>query len=230
MKLASVQTVSAVSTDDYLSKCNINGKKGIIGTYWNNRQQKGDAIATEQYTEPINLTTAGQHQFAKGVLLKGFSAIYNTRYNPKTTEDLTINISFTGNYILKIKGETILLINGYQIDKENHIWIGNDEDICSECLQELADKKNITYTAARHELKGQLTKQPIYKILLHGSYHILCVDHINKIVESIQGYLNSLQPEIPEEAIDEIKEDTPVPEEHQVKKRSKSKNETKNDA
>src|SRR5574344_469984 len=37
-------------------------------------------------------------------------------------------------YCIQIKGETILLINGYQIDKENHIWIGNDEDICSECL------------------------------------------------------------------------------------------------
>ena len=70
-------------TDDYLGRCSADGAKGIHASYWNNREQKGNPVAEAQYTDPINLTTAGQHQFAKGVLLKGFSAIYNTTYNAK---------------------------------------------------------------------------------------------------------------------------------------------------
>lgn len=94
-------------TDDYLGRCSADGAKGIHATYWNNREQKGNPVAEAQYTDPINLTTAGQHQFAKGVLLKGFSAIYNTTYNAKKTEDLMMKIRFTGNYILKINGDTV---------------------------------------------------------------------------------------------------------------------------
>jgi beta-glucosidase len=94
-------------TDDYLGRCSADGAKGIHASYWNNREQKGNPVAEAQYTDPINLTTAGQHQFAKGVLLKGFSAIYNTTYNAQKTEDLMIKIRFTGNYILKINGDTV---------------------------------------------------------------------------------------------------------------------------
>jgi beta-glucosidase len=93
--------------DNYLPKCNMNGKKGIYGVYWNNREQKGDAVTTSQYTEPLNLTTAGQHQFAKDVKLKGFSAVYETMYDASATEDLTFKVSYTGNYILKINDDTI---------------------------------------------------------------------------------------------------------------------------
>jgi len=155
-------------TDDYLSKCNINGKKGIIATYWNNRQQKGDAVATAQYTEPINLTTAGQHQFAKGVLLKGFSAIYDTRYSPKTTENLTINISFTGNYILKINGDTVRRNGSWRNVTSKipyHFEAGKQYDIQLTFVQEndFADaslrfsfgkEKDVDYANIVNKLKG----------------------------------------------------------------------------
>ena len=59
-------------TQSYLQQCSYQGRRGIAATHWNNREQTGDAIATAQYTEPISLTTAGQHEFAKGVLLKAF--------------------------------------------------------------------------------------------------------------------------------------------------------------
>jgi beta-glucosidase len=93
--------------ENYLPKCNIDGQKGLHAIYWNNREQKGDPVTTAQYTEPLNLTTAGQHQFAKDVKLKGFSAIYHTVFNASATEDLTIKISYLGDYILKINNETI---------------------------------------------------------------------------------------------------------------------------
>jgi beta-glucosidase len=34
------------------------------------------------------LTTAGQHEFASGVKLEDFSAIYETEFIPKVTEEL----------------------------------------------------------------------------------------------------------------------------------------------
>lgn len=94
-------------TENYIPKCTANGGKGLVATYWNNREQKGETVATDRYTEPINLTTAGQHQFSKGVLLKGFSAKYNMVYDAAATEDLTFVIKFTGRYILCVNGDTI---------------------------------------------------------------------------------------------------------------------------
>ena len=59
-------------TESLFGECSIDGKKGIKATYWNNRDFKGDIVATEQIINPIKLTTAGQHEFAPGVHLEGF--------------------------------------------------------------------------------------------------------------------------------------------------------------
>ena len=94
-------------TENYIPQCSYNGEKGIHGSYWNNREHEGDVVATAQYTEPISLTTAGQHQFAAGVKLKGFSAVYDMKYNSKNDEELIFRISYTGDFILKINGDTL---------------------------------------------------------------------------------------------------------------------------
>ena len=67
-------------TQSYFSKTSIDGKKGFKATYWNNRDMKGDIVATDQITNPLKITTAGDHEFATGVKLVGFSAKYETEF------------------------------------------------------------------------------------------------------------------------------------------------------
>jgi len=65
-------------TESYFSKCSIDGKKGFKATYWNSKDFTGAVVTTVQISDPIKLTTAGQHEFASGVRLEGFSAKYET--------------------------------------------------------------------------------------------------------------------------------------------------------
>ena len=67
-------------TKSLLEYCSFDGKAGMKATYWNNKLFKGDAVAQEQMTNPVQLTTAGQNQFSRGVNLKGFSGKYETVY------------------------------------------------------------------------------------------------------------------------------------------------------
>ena len=154
-------------TQSYLQQCSYQGRRGIAATYWNNREQTGDAIATAQYTEPISLTTAGQHEFAKGVLLKGFSAKYQTIYDAKTTEDLTLRIGFTGHYVLRINGDTIRQSESWRnvtTKVPYHFEAGKRYDIQITFVQrnDFADaafafafgkEKDVDYTAMARELK-----------------------------------------------------------------------------
>ena len=61
-----------------IGECSFDGKPGIKATYWNNRESKGDVVATEQLVHPLKLTTFGQHEFSTGVHLENFSAKYET--------------------------------------------------------------------------------------------------------------------------------------------------------
>ncbi|MCH4147618.1 MAG: glycoside hydrolase family 3 C-terminal domain-containing protein [Prevotella sp.] len=154
--------------ENYLPKCNIDGKKGLSALYWNNPEQKGDAITTSQYTEPLNLTTTGQHQFAKDVKLKGFSAIYHTIFDASKTEDLMFKVSYIGNYILKINDDTIRHNNSWShaISKiPYHVEAGKKYDIKLIFIQQndFADanlgfsfgkEKNVDYGDIVKRLKG----------------------------------------------------------------------------
>jgi beta-glucosidase len=94
-------------TDSYLSYCSFDGKPGIKATYWNNRKQEGDVVAVQQIANPIKLTVAGQHEFATGVKLEGFSGHYETVLTAPKTEEIVFKFGATGHFELFVDGKSI---------------------------------------------------------------------------------------------------------------------------
>ncbi len=89
-------------TQSYFGSCQFDGKKGFKATYWNTRDFSGDVVAVQQITEPVKMTTAGQHEFAPGVKLEGFSAKYETEFVASKDDELTFNYGATGYFELFI--------------------------------------------------------------------------------------------------------------------------------
>jgi beta-glucosidase len=94
-------------TESYFNKCSIDGKRGFKATYWNNKDLAGDPVTTVQITDPIKLTTAGQHEFAPGVRLEGFSAKYETEFEATQNEEIVFKGGATGHFELLVNGETV---------------------------------------------------------------------------------------------------------------------------
>ena len=90
-----------------IGACSINGKAGIKATYWNNRELNGEAVAVDQITNPIQLTTDGQHEFSTGVHLQDFSAKYETVYKPSESGEIVFKAEARGRFELLINGDTI---------------------------------------------------------------------------------------------------------------------------
>jgi beta-glucosidase len=103
-----------VITENIFSACSYEGKTGMKATYWNNKDLKGAIAATEQITNPIQLTTAGQHQFSAGVNLKGFSAKYETVYKPQQSAEIVFKSEFSGKLEIIVNGETIASSESWQ--------------------------------------------------------------------------------------------------------------------
>jgi len=101
-------------TESYLSKCSIGGEKGFKATYWNNADWQGDVVTTQQIVNPIKLTTAGQHEFASGVRLEGFSAKYETEFVPSQNEELVFKCGATGRFELLINGESLIKYDNWR--------------------------------------------------------------------------------------------------------------------
>jgi beta-glucosidase len=94
-------------TESYFSKCSLEGKKGFKATYWNNKDLKGDVVATQEIVNPIKLTTAGQHEFASGVWLEGFSAKYETEFEAPLNEEIVFKYGATGSFELFVNGKSV---------------------------------------------------------------------------------------------------------------------------
>jgi beta-glucosidase len=101
-------------TESYFSMFSFEGKKGFKATYWNNPDLKGDAVINQQITNPIKMTTAGQHEFAPGVKLEGFSAKYETEFTPAISEELIFKCGATGYFELLVNGESIKKYNNWR--------------------------------------------------------------------------------------------------------------------
>jgi beta-glucosidase len=95
------------------SQCSFEGKKGMKGTFWNNRRMEGKAVTTQYYTTPLAVTTAGMHNFAPGVQLEDFSAKYETVFTPKEAGEYVVNVEGCGHFELFINGEQKF---------RHHIW------------------------------------------------------------------------------------------------------------
>ena len=94
-------------TDNILSQCSMDGKPGIRATYWNNRKFEGNAVATDYYVNPIQLTTLGQHTFSQGVSMANFSAKYETVYKPAESGEIVVLVKALGPCSLLVNGETV---------------------------------------------------------------------------------------------------------------------------
>jgi beta-glucosidase len=100
-------------TQSYFDQCSFDGKKGFKATYWNNPDFEGDTVITQQIENPLKLTTAGQHEFATGVKIEGFSVKYETEFTPLVSEEIVFKGGATGYFELLVNGETI---------KKYHNW------------------------------------------------------------------------------------------------------------
>ena len=87
------------------SNCQMDGKKGLRGTFWNNVKMEDKPVTTEYYTTPLAVTTAGMHNFAPGVNLEDFSAKYETVFTPKETGEYVVNLESVSDFELYINGE-----------------------------------------------------------------------------------------------------------------------------
>ena len=95
------------------SQCSFEGKKGMRGTFWNNRKMEGKPVTIQYYTQPIAVTTFGMHNFAPGVQLEDFSAKYETVFTPKESGEYVVNVDGCGHFELFIDGQQKF---------RHHIW------------------------------------------------------------------------------------------------------------
>lgn len=101
-------------TVSYFDQCSFGGKQGIAAAYWNNAGREGEAVTTQQIAHPIQKTTAGQHEFAPGVNLEGFSALYQTEFIPKVSEEIVFKCGATGYFELLVNGESLRRYNNWR--------------------------------------------------------------------------------------------------------------------
>jgi len=101
-------------TESYFPKCSVNGKKGFKATYRNNKEFTGDIVVTQQIADPIKLTAAGQHEFAPGVKLEAFSAVYETDFTPSVSEEIVFKCGATGHFELLVNGKSIAIYDNWR--------------------------------------------------------------------------------------------------------------------
>ena len=87
------------------TQCSFEGKKGMKGTFWNNRRMEGKPVTTQYYTQPLAVTTFGMHNFAPGVQLEDFSAKYETNFKPSEAGEYVINVDGCGQFELYLDGK-----------------------------------------------------------------------------------------------------------------------------
>jgi beta-glucosidase len=90
-----------------IGDCSVEGKTGIKATYWNNREFGGEVVAIDQIDNPIKLTTAGQHEFSRGVHPTDFSAKYETVYKPSQSGEIAFKVEAFGRFELIVNGDTL---------------------------------------------------------------------------------------------------------------------------
>jgi beta-glucosidase len=99
--------VDKMYIENVFGDCSIDGKQGIKATYWNNREFDGEPVTTEQIIRPIQLTTEGQHEFAAGVTVNGFSGKYQTVYKPSQSGEVLFKIEPRGRFELYVNADTL---------------------------------------------------------------------------------------------------------------------------
>lgn len=102
-----VDLVDDKVTISYFSNTSFNGRAGFRATYWNHPNFEGTPVAVQQLANPIRLTAAGQHEFAPGVWLENFSAIYEAEFTPTVSEEIVFKSGATGLFELLVNDEPL---------------------------------------------------------------------------------------------------------------------------
>ena len=92
----------------FYDQCSIDGKRGFRGTFWNNIEWSGTPVTTRQHVTPISETTFGQHQFAPGVNLTHFSAIYETVFRPQQTGRVLLDVESVSDFEVLVDGKSLV--------------------------------------------------------------------------------------------------------------------------
>jgi beta-glucosidase len=101
-------------TMSYFSKTSIDGRVGFKARYWNNREMKGEVAASGYATNPLKVTTAGDHEFAPAVKLVGFSASYETEFEAPETEEIVFKYGATGHFELLVDSVSLARSNNWR--------------------------------------------------------------------------------------------------------------------
>jgi beta-glucosidase len=101
-------------TQSYFSKTASDSKKGFKANYWNNPNMTGNAVTVDQIVNPMKLTTAGDHEFASGVKLVGFSARYETEFEAPETEEIVFKLGATGHFELLVNGQSLTKFDNWR--------------------------------------------------------------------------------------------------------------------
>ena len=99
------------------------GEQGIVGTYWNNSEMKGESVTSARYSNPINLNNGGATVFAPGVELEHFSARYEGVFRPKKSERLTVTCNADDRMRVIIGGDTICDV--WKTREKVNLWSGD---------------------------------------------------------------------------------------------------------
>jgi len=106
-------------TQTYFDQISFEGKKGMKATYWNNRNREGNSVTSLQIVNPIKMTTAGQHEFASGVKLEGFSAKFETEFTAPKSDTLVFKTGVTGAFELLVNGKSVAKYNNWRTVPSN---------------------------------------------------------------------------------------------------------------
>jgi beta-glucosidase len=91
----------------YYDQCSIDGKKGFRATFWNNGNRSGNPVTKIYHDQPIAVTTYGQHTFAPGVNLQGFSALYETVFRPKQSGKVLLDVEGCSYFEVFVNGKSM---------------------------------------------------------------------------------------------------------------------------
>ncbi|MDP4210555.1 MAG: xylan 1,4-beta-xylosidase [Bacteroidota bacterium] len=160
--------VEGMITQSLFDNCTFEEKTGIKSSYWNNIEFKGEPVAVEQVVSPIQLTTAGQNQFSRGVNLKSFSGKYQTVYQPAKSEEIVIRLEFAGKCNVIVNNDTLFNREVWQVapvrlpfkvekGKKYKIEVGYSaiyKDMDASLKLNIGREIPVDYTALIQKLKG----------------------------------------------------------------------------
>ncbi len=94
--------------ESYFNQLSCDGRKGLKVTYWNNLEMKGEAVATQELTSPVNKNNGDNTAFAAGVNLQNFTAVCEGTFRPLQDGRYDLTIEGDDGYRVYVNGEKVI--------------------------------------------------------------------------------------------------------------------------